>query len=365
MSLEEYFLNLQKSKNHTIGQLCVLGALSILEKVYLKVITKRNKKIKEIKVGVPVISVGNITVGGTGKTPCIISLGEYIQKKGKKIAVLSRGYKGAMEEKGAIVSDGETIFLDEKDAGDEPCMIAHKLPKVSVYVGKDRLKSAKQAIKNGIEILLLDDGFQYKKLARDKNIVLIDSTNPFGYEHLLPRGLLREPLEGLNRADLIILTKVNQVSSEEINLIKEKILEINKNVTILESFHKPTKFIKISEIEEKILLDEIKNKKVILLSGIGNPKAFEKTAKEANLKVCKNIAKKDHHAYSIKDINEAINEAKRYDAEIIVVTEKDAIKIKDIVIKNNIEFPIYSLGIEMKYSKNGEKVLEKYLEDLF
>lgn len=364
MSLEKYFSELQTCKNPTVIQFCVLKTLSLLEKIYLKAVTKRNEKTKEIKISVPVISVGNITVGGTGKTPCIIQLAEYLHKKGKKTAILSRGYRGAMEKKGAIVSDGKNIFLDEKDAGDEPYMIAHKLPKVSVYVGKDRLKSAKKAIKNGNEILLLDDGFQYRKIARDKNIVLIDCTNPFGYEHLLPRGLLREPLEGLKRANLVILTKSNQASKNKIEEIKKRILKINQNVKILESFHKPESFVNVKNAQ-KYSFESMHMKKALLLSGIGNPKAFEKTAKEAGLIICETIIKKDHHTFVYDDMIDAVNRAKTCNADIIAVTEKDAVKIKNILLKNNIDFPIYALCIEMKYAENGKEILQKYLEDLF
>jgi len=364
MSKEKYFLKLISEENPSIAEKCILKGLSLLEKIYLKIISEKNKKIKKVRVNVPVISVGNITAGGTGKTPCIIQLGEYLQKKGKRVAVLSRGYRGTYEKQGGTVSDGKTIFLNEKEAGDEPCMIAHKLPEVSVYVGKNRIKSAQKAIKNGSEILLLDDGFQYKTLERDKNIVLIDSTNPFGYEHLLPRGLLREPLDELKRADLIILTKVNQVSKERINEVKARILSINSSVTILESLHKPVYFFEIKENAKKIPLEVMKGKKAVLLSGIGNPAAFEKTAKESGLEICKNIAKKDHFSFAYIDIEKAVNEAKIHGADIIVTTEKDAIKLKDIIMKNDVKFPIYSLCIEMKYLEKGEEKIQKYLEEL-
>ena len=202
---------MDSKKNPSPGKIgkIVLGGLELLAGIYEKGVVKKYEKAgrNARRMPIPVISVGNITAGGTGKTPCILKLAEMLHKKGHHPAILSRGYKSGLEKVGGVVSDGRSLRISQKLAGDEPYMMALKIPDVPVLVGRNRIISAEKAIKLGADILLLDDGFQYWDMKRDLDIVLIDCTNPFGYGYSLPRGLLREPMEALRRAHTFILTK--------------------------------------------------------------------------------------------------------------------------------------------------------------
>ena len=230
MSIESYILGLQKNPSPgKIGKI-VLGGLELLAGIYEKGVVKKYEKAgrNARRMPIPVISVGNITAGGTGKTPCILKLAEMLHKKGHHPAILSRGYKSGLEKVGGVVSDGRSLRISQKLAGDEPYMMALKIPDVPVLVGRNRIISAEKAIKLGADILLLDDGFQYWDMKRDLDIVLIDCTNPFGYGYSLPRGLLREPMEALRRAHTFILTKSEQADVSVKTDIKKTVYPARK-----------------------------------------------------------------------------------------------------------------------------------------
>ena len=361
MSLESYVTGLMKEESPKGMDRLVLSLLEKLESLYLSQAEKKRKKgmAEAVSVSVPVVSVGNVTAGGTGKTPCIILLSQLLLKAGKKPAILSRGYRSGLEQEGGMVSDGKTIQVSQKMAGDEPYMMALKLPGVPIFVGKDRLSSAKKAIDLGADILLLDDGFQYWKLKREKDIILIDCTNPFGYGHALPRGLLREPLTALKRASLFILTKSDQVHHTDKDEIKEKLQALAPEIPILESSHSPAKVVLYEKWKKSIHegpLAEVKMKKVFLLSGIGNPAAFRETAKEAGLRPLGDMAFPDHHAYTEEDVRNAISEAKAKGAELIVMTEKDAVKMMNLSSITKSEIPFAVLEIEMTIREGAEEL---------
>ncbi len=361
MSLDSYVTGLMKKSSPTGMERLVLYGLEKLENVYLSGVEKKKQAAlsRQVSVDVPVISVGNITAGGTGKTPCILLLAEALRKQGKKPAVISRGYRSGLEKEGGIVSEGKEILVSQAMAGDEPYMMALKLPGVPILVGKDRITSAQKAMDLGADILLMDDGFQYWQLKRDMDILLIDCTNPFGYEHALPRGLLREPLTALKRAGLFILTKSDQVHAVDVMEIKEKLQHLAPGVPILISCHQPSKVVRYDKWKQSIhegSLQDAAMKKVLLVSGIGNPGAFAETAKEAGLRTVGQMAFDDHHHYTEEDVRNAISEAKAKGAEWIVMTEKDAVKMMNLSSLEKTDIPFAVLEIEMTIHGGEEKL---------
>ena len=216
--------------------------------VQLRLLLFKHRIIRASTLGCQVISVGNVTVGGTGKTPIVETFARSLQQKGRKVAILSRGYKSRKtplwekilkkeERLPRVVSDGDRLLLNSDLAGDEPYMLASNLPDVVVLVDKDRVKSGKYAIRKfGCDTLVLDDGFQYLKLQHRLDIVLVDYTNPFGYNRVLPRGLLREPMRNLKRAGFIFITKCPPEGAPE---LKAKLRELNPHAEISECRHSP------------------------------------------------------------------------------------------------------------------------------
>lgn len=363
MSLESYVTGLMKNKNPKGLDALALFGLEKLEGVYLSGVEKKRKAAlaKAVQANVPVISVGNITAGGTGKTPCILLLADELQQAGYKPAVISRGYRSGLEKEGGVVSDGKQIQVSQAMAGDEPYMMALKLPQVPILVGKDRITSMRKATAMGADVLLMDDGFQYWQLKRDLDIILIDCTNPFGYDHALPRGLLREPLSALKRAGLFILTKSDQVHGVDVMEIKEKLEGLAPGVPILTSCHSPSQVVpykkwKASCHEGPLL--EAAMKKAYLLSGIGNPGAFQETAKSAGLRPVGQMAFDDHHHYTDEDVRNAISEAKAKGAEWIVTTEKDAVKLMALSSVESAEIPFYVLEIAMTLQEGKEALMK-------
>jgi tetraacyldisaccharide 4'-kinase len=288
-----------------------------------------------------VISVGNVVVGGSGKTPAVIAITRLLNRHTDlKIAIASRGYKS--RSKGvAIVSDDKGILLDSDKAGDEPYLLGRNLTGIPVIIGKDRYKSGLIAIdKWGTDVLILDDGFQYLKLKRDVDIITMDSTKPFGLDYLLPRGYLRESLSTLKNADAIILTKVDQC--ENLDYIYKRLDKISPKVPIFESIHAPSSLIK-TDTSENVSFDKYKGCNILAVSGIANPKSFAKTLDFLNPSRLEIMAFPDHHDYSQKDIENIEQSAIKTKADIIIITEKDAPKL--IGIK---AFPVLTLAIELK-----------------
>ena len=366
MSLESYVTGLMKEPAPKGMDRLVLSGLSQLEKMYFSQVEKKRTAdmAGAVSAHVPVISVGNITAGGTGKTPCILMLAELFRSIGKKPAIISRGYKSGLEKEGGCVSDGSSILVSQQMAGDEPYMMARKLPSVPIFIGKDRIASVKRAEAMGVDILLLDDGFQYWKLRRDQDIILIDATNPFGYGHGLPRGLLREPLDALSRASLFILTKSDQVHLTDLMEIREELARLAPGVPVLSSTHAPSKVVPYEKWKAFLhegTLEDVRMKKAYLVSGIGNPAAFKKTAREAGLRPVGGMPFPDHHRYTEEDVRNAISEAKAKGAELIVMTEKDAVKMLSLDSLAESDIPFYVLEIAMTLPREDREVLEEFL----
>jgi len=303
-------------------------------KLYDKQILK-SKKIK----GVEIFCVGNITVGGTGKTPTVQFLVKKFLEEGRKVAIVSRGYRGKRKNDPMIVGDGEHIFASTEESGDEPILHAINT-KVPVIVGKDRYSACKMAQENfDLDTIILDDGFQHRKLARDYNIVLIDATNPFGGGRLLPLGTLREDLRGLRRAHEFIITKADLVDEREIKKIKKYLSKYKKNISVAKYGVVSLKDLK----GNRKPLFWINKKKVLLFSGLANPLNFEKTVISLMPSATDRVDFLDHHDFKEKDFKKILKRANNMGADYIITTEKDIVKLP-----KNFDMPkTYVLKVEL------------------
>ncbi len=287
----------------------------------------------------PVISVGNITVGGTGKTPLVMALAQGLTARGIPVAILSRGYKRTKTSE-PVVSDGKTIFLSPEESGDEPFLIAKACQDIPVLVGKNRFINGGIALERfGVKGLLLDDGYQYLPLYRDINILLIDSTIGFGDHHLLPRGILREPISHLRRANLFLINKAEEPATYQ--PLEKKIHEICPGARVFHSDYAPVDLVGPEEKKEK--LDTSKGKRVLALSGVAHPNSFSSLLRKCGMKVIGEAIFPDHHLYTNKDLSYIKEKAKGADG--IVTTEKDMVKLRMLEIDR---LPIRALRIEMK-----------------
>ena len=327
--------------------------------VQLRLWLFKHRILRASTLGCQVISVGNVTVGGTGKTPIVETFARSLQKKGRKVAILSRGYKSRKtplwekilkkeEWLPRVVSDGERLLLNSDLAGDEPYMLASNLPEVAVLVDKDRVKSGKYAIRKlGCDTLVLDDGFQYLGLQHRMDIVLVDYTNPFGYGNVLPRGLLREPMRNLKRAGFVFITKCPPEGAPE---LKAKLREFNSHAEISECSHK-SKYLKNLYTREQLDLDSIRGRKVATISGIAVPEGFENGVRKLGAEIVYSARYADHHRYTQQEIIETINHAVSAGAEIIVTTEKDAVRFPLI---ERCDLPILYLRVEIEMLSGSE-----------
>lgn len=340
--LESYLVKLIQEKGSDLDQpfginllLHVLKGLSylFLMVVSIRYFLYRTGLLRRYPLGTQVISIGNVTAGGTGKTPVTEIFARTLAAEGRKVAILSRGYRRKeapwwqrlftqVIEKPLVVSDGRRVLLDSATGGDEPYMLASNLPGVAVVVDRNRVKAGRYAVNRlGCDTLILDDGFQYQKLKHSIEVVLVDSTNPFGNGNMLPRGILREPVRNLKRADIIFLTKCRG----DVSAVKEEIRRYNTTAEIVECNHTP-KVMKDVWSREEFPLDWLRDKTVCTLSGIASPKGFENSLRHLGAKVvwCERYA--DHHRYDASEVLYALNRTADMGADALVTTEKDAVR---------------------------------------
>ena len=361
-SLEQFAIDVILERRYGKRAVLLRWILRLLSHVYLWLVqlrlrSYRKRLFREHQLGCLVVSIGNLTVGGTGKTPVVERFARELTEGGRRVAILSRGYKSEhpplfhrlwkrMREPGVeppprVVSDGETVFLDSRSAGDEPYMLAQNLKNVGVLVDKDRVKSGLHAIKEwDVDTLILDDGFQYLRLKHRLDIVLIDRQAPFGNEYLLPRGTLREPPDNLRRASYIFITKSAPDGNEE--LIK-RIRKYNRTAEIIECTHKPL-YLKHVYNGEKRPLDYLTDRYVGAISGIAAPESFENALSKLGAKVLVTKRYADHHYYSEREITHFLRRCVRRDLDAVITTEKDAVRFPKL---EQLELPIYYLRVEI------------------
>jgi tetraacyldisaccharide 4'-kinase len=336
-------------KNSFTGNKALINHMTILEHLYLAGYSlKKSHKLKNRKT-LPgkVISIGNITLGGTGKTPAVIALARKALSKGFRPCILTRGYRGTASGP-CYVSKGGGPLLDEKQAGDEAYLMAVKMKRIPVVKGRDRYEAGIFALTDLPDIdrpdlFILDDGFQHWGLFRDRDVLLIDSLNPFGNRKLLPLGPLREPISEISRAGIIIITKKENISGSGKDSLTEEIRQYNRKAPIFFSAHMPRRFMDLRG--NAFPLEWGKEKSFFGLCGIGNPGSFRQTLLSAGVTLTGMKTFRDHHRYSRRDLEVIIDEAGAHSGWI-VTTEKDIMRLKGLDLPEN----LVSLAVDFQVS---------------
>ena len=319
--------------------------LYVLSTVYLLVVRSRNRAydkqwLKTHSVDANVISVGNLTTGGTGKTPFVIWLANHL-KDSVPLAVVSRGY-------GAVGSE----------LNDEGMELAWQVPGIIQKQSRDRVQAAEEAISElqpfqSKPTIILDDGFQHRRLSRDLEILVVDATNPWGYGHLLPRGLLREEVTEVRRANVVLLTRSDQIAVEQKNSIRNLIQKNNPKVTWAESVLKCQSW--LNSKKQMFEIDHLQTKKALAFCGIGNPDAFQQTLQSCRVALCEFRAFEDHHSYSSHDVSKINSQAQQLDCDAIVCTMKDLVKVSKF---GSSDIPIFALVTDIEITKGKELILD-------
>ena len=363
------------------------GIFSILSRVYtvgvsIRVFLYKHNLLRSNKLGCLVISIGNLTVGGTGKTPIVEMFAKALIEGGRKVAILSRGYKvrtnsgkgkpspfvkelgkprpdvtsgwGKAVHVPKIVSDSQRVLLDVETSGDEPFMLAKEVPQAVVLVDKNRVRAARFAIERfGIDTIILDDGYQYLPLARQVNIVLIDCTNPFGNQRLLPRGILREPIKNLDRANLFFLTKTKGM---DLYALKKRLNRINPKAEVIECAHRP-RYLNDVYSGTKRDLGWLLGRRITCVSGIASPQGFEEALTKLGAVLVSSHRFPDHHMYTKIELEEIVRCAQLQKAEALVTTQKDAVRFPKI--SHPKDFPIYYLRVEIEMLTGSEDFYDR------
>jgi len=346
--MQEYLYNLATDRSSGIIPSILRFFLFLLSFIYeliirLILLFYKIGIFKKQKLACKVISIGNITLGGTGKTPLVETVAKYLIEKGIKVAILTRGYKRE---------------LSKDKTSDEASMLAKNIPEVPVLVGGNRIKNAMKAIKeHNVGVVILDDAFQQWRIKKDLEILTIDSTNPFGNRKLIPRGLLREPFSSLVRADIFIATKAD-FGLDNLAKIKFILDKIKPNSLLVETVHNPISLVNMVN-NENVDAARLTNKKVCLVAGIGDPETFEKTILKLGLKPTLRFYFLDHYQYERQDLERIIQACKENEINTIITTEKDIPRIREI----SLEFPegisVCALRIGIKITKNGKAFFER------
>ncbi|MDA1054561.1 MAG: tetraacyldisaccharide 4'-kinase [Planctomycetota bacterium] len=338
-----YFRALVSGQRRGVRASVLRAGLSLGEPVYRLAVRWRNRQFdtgkREVhRVAVPVISVGNLTVGGTGKTPMVEWLARWFRERGVRVALISRGY-GA----------------EAGSRNDEALELEQKLPDVPHLQNPDRVEAAQTAIDEcESQLILLDDAFQHRRIHRDLNIVLIDALEPFGYGHLLPRGLLREPVASLKRADVIVLSRSDAVSEEARAAIRLKAMEHAPQAVWLEVAHRPQSL--LSSAGKEIAIDSLQRQCVAAFCGIGNPAGFRHTLGELGAEVVGFREFPDHHAYERSDIDDLSLWTRELQVNAVICTHKDLVKIAALQLG---ACPLFALRIGLAVNHGAEALTQR------
>lgn len=319
-----------------------------LSYVYNRVVSFKNSLydrgvFKLYQAPVPVISIGNLTMGGTGKTPLTDYCLKNLVQKGKKVAVISRSYRADAES--PVLVDASHPYA-AKYFGDEPVLLAAENPEVDVYVGPRKWQTAQYAVSEGeYDFLIVDDGFQHRRLFRDLNIVILDATENFENYQVLPEGRAREPWKGIDRADVIVLTKCNLADQESLKFIEQN---LPKDKEVLYFDYRITQL--QGKADQILSVSQLKDKKIFLVSAIARPDVFEKMMRELGEVSRKSLHFRDHHQYKSQDAQKIQTEFENSGADYLVTTEKDAIKLRNLMDKN---LDLWSASLEI--AEQGKK----------
>jgi tetraacyldisaccharide 4'-kinase len=344
--LADYFLNLIRGQR--CGPLAALqrAGLGLLSGPYGLGVCLRNRLYdggwkQTIKVPVPVVSVGNLTLGGTGKTPCVEHVARFYRGLDLRVAILSRGY-------------GNT-----GGRNDEALVLEENLPDVPHYQGADRAALAHLAIaESESQVLVLDDGFQHRRLGRDLDLVLLDSTEPWGHGRLFPRGLLREPRSALRRAGLVVLTRCDQAAPEALARLRREVARLGPEAPAVETTHRPVEL--VNAAGEAVSLEQALAHPLALFCGVGNPEAFRQTFRGLGGQVAAWRSFPDHHPYSCEDVKELRTWARQQARDcVIVTTQKDLVKLRLTRLGDH---ELWALRIRLHVTA-GQETLDRKLKE--
>ena len=301
------------------------------------------------KVRAPVVCVGNLTMGGTGKSPVVRYLVRYFAQHEQKVAVVSRGYRSASSKAGPRASQN-----------DEAMELAAHLPNVPHIQNPDRVAAAQDAIqRHGVDILVLDDGFQHRRLARDLDFVLLDALEPFGFDHVFPRGMLREPISGLKRANVVGLSRADLVTHEQRLQIRQRVAQLNPDATWVELRHQPKSLLPLDGTN-KLPIKNLHNRRVLGFCGLGNPEGFRNTLESCGAEVADFRIFPDHHSFTSEDIRELSEARAACGAELMICSHKDLVKLDANAESAEQTF---ALVVEVEVTK-GETELQQRLHQL-
>ncbi len=336
------FRDLVSGRSVGVGPACLRGLLAAAEPVYSAAVRAKNLRFdaghtQPVRVAAPVISVGNLTVGGTGKTPLVCWLAQWFRARGVVVTLISRGY-GARSGR----------------PNDEALELAARLPDVPHVQNPDRVAAARQALSsNPRQVLILDDAFQHRRLARDLDIVLLDALEPFGHERLLPRGLLREPVASLARAHVVALSRADAVDQSERERVRQRVREVAPQALWAELTHQPIGF--VNHAGQRLALDALRGQPVVAFCGIGNPAGFRHTLASCGLAVVAFRVLDDHCAYPLAEVARLAAWMHESSAIATICTRKDLVKIPQDELGGK---PLWALEIELAVPAGEEELVE-------
>lgn len=346
-----------------------LGLLNILEIVYLILLKIQRSLVRPKQLPVPIISIGNLVAGGTGKTPTVVWLAAFLEEMGFTPAILTRGYRSKATEKGLIFTHFDLKRLTPDLTGDEPYLLAGLLPGTVIAVGRDRYRSGLNALADHpeIDVFIMDDGFQHLKLYRDLDILLLDAARPFGNGRLIPRGTLREPLSGLERADLVLLTRTAKIEESEITSLTEYIQKYHSDSAVGIVREEHSALIPLGFWRQKAspfpVSNHLKGKRVAAITGIGNPQQFLASLESLGAEVGYFKSYPDHYRWEEAEIENLILTLKDWGFEDLIVTGKDGVKLAAYLEKFE-QFGLNCLMLSLEYIIDNPKVIEKIIQVL-
>jgi len=324
--------------------------LSLPAKLYevavrARIVAYERGLLKTYRLQAPVISVGNLTVGGTGKTPCVAFIARALRDAGCATAILSRGYRRATRGRVEVSNETE-ILRSPQESGDEPYLLAQSCPGVRVVVDEDRYAAGRWVEQRApVSVFLLDDAFQHLRLARDLNLLLVDATESLAEARMIPFGRLREPLAGVRRADAVVVTRSDQVFDRAL-LVKTITSCARPNTPIFFAHHEMTRLRRLGS-GQVVPLADFAQKPVAAISGIAKPDRFIEDLQKAGMRIALRRDFEDHHRYTAKEVVEIVAGARSAMAEVVIVTEKDAANLPAKTIRQS-PLPVYAAQIEFR-----------------
>lgn len=354
------FIDLISGRRGGIARQLARAGLALLAVPYGLIIRIRNLCYSTIaplrrRAACPVVSVGNITVGGTGKTPMAACIARMLIDRGRKVAILSRGYKGRPVEP---IENANAPAPPWRLESDEALVLQRRCPEATIVIDADRVSGARAAVDAGCDVIVLDDGFQHRRLARDLDIVLIDATHPFGFGRMLPRGLLREPPSSLRRADIIVLTRSDEIDPSDRMLLLATIRQCSRGRPIVLAAHRITGFQDVGGI---LLSGQDPGAvRAVIFAGIANFDSFRRAVEHIGVSVAAAYEYPDHHDYSNEEIAAICDVAVELEANAVVTTEKDAVKLVGRWPERNCRLLV--LNLEIEFFDDGHQVLARALD---